>query len=86
MPPAVKLGLCVGLALLMMLGDVRWGITQPLRTVVSVLIYPLQVVALTPIEWIRRGAVFFQSRDSVQREAVLAREKVLTQSAKAQQV
>jgi len=84
--PAVKLGLCVALAVLLMLGDVRWGITQPLRTVVSVLIYPLQVIALAPIEWVRRGADFFQSRDSVQREAVLAREKALTQSAKAQQV
>lgn len=85
-PPAVKLGLCVGLAIVLMLGDVRWGITQPLRTVVSVLIYPLQVVALAPIELARRGADFFQTRDSVQRESSLAREKALTQSAKAQQV
>jgi rod shape-determining protein MreC len=69
-----------------MLGDVRWGITQPLRTVLSVLIYPLQAIALAPIELARRGADFFQSRDSVQREANTAREKALTQSAKAVQV
>ena len=86
MPPWVKLLLCLILAVLLMLGDVRWGITQPLRTVVSVLIYPLQALALAPIELTRRGAGFFQSRDSVQREAVTAREKALTQSAKAVQV
>jgi rod shape-determining protein MreC len=80
------LALCVILAVLLMLGDVRWGIAQPLRTVVSVLIYPLQALALAPIELTRRSANFFQSRDSVQREAITAREKALTQSAKAVQV
>ena len=85
-PPWVKLALCVILAVLLMLGDVRWGIAQPLRTVVSVLIYPLQALALAPIELTRRSAHFFQSRDSVQREAITAREKALTQSAKAVQV
>lgn len=85
-PPLVKLALCMALSVLLMLGDVRWGITQPLRTVVSVLIYPLQAIALAPIELARRSADFFQSRDSVQREANQAREKALTQSAKALQV
>ncbi len=85
-PPWVKLALCVVLSVLLMLGDVRWGITQPLRTVVSVLIYPLQAIALAPIELTRRSADFVQSRDSVQREAQSAREKALTQSAKAVQV
>jgi rod shape-determining protein MreC len=85
-PPWVKLALCVILAVLLMLGDVRWGIAQPLRMVVSVLIYPLQALALAPIELTRRSANFFQSRDSVQREAITAREKALTQSAKAVQV
>jgi rod shape-determining protein MreC len=80
------LALCVILAVLLMLGDVRWGIAQPLRLVVSVLIYPLQALALAPIELTRRSANFFQSRDSVQREAITAREKALTQSAKAVQV
>ncbi|MDI9332492.1 MAG: rod shape-determining protein MreC [Alphaproteobacteria bacterium] len=81
-----KLALCSILALLLMVSDLRWGITQPLRAVLSVFLYPLQLLALAPIQGVRKTADFFTSRDSVQREAALAREKALVQSAKALQV
>ena len=81
-----KLGLCIMLSVLLMLCDVRWGITQPLRLVFSVLLYPVQLLALAPIELARKTSDFLMSRDSVQREASLAREKALVQSAKALQV
>lgn len=82
----VKLCLFVLLALLFMLSDARWGITQPVRAVFSVALYPFQLLALTPIELTRKSADFWVSRDIVQRETSLAREKTLVQSAKALQV
>jgi rod shape-determining protein MreC len=86
LPAPLRLLLCLVLSVLLMLGDVRWGITQPIRTVLSVLLYPLQVLALAPVELTRRGSQFFQGRDSVQREAAQAKEKALVQSARAVQV
>ena len=81
-----KLGLCMVLSVLLMLSDARWGITQPVRLVFSVLLYPLQLVALAPIELVRKTSEFLASRDGAQKEAALAREKALVQSAKAMQV
>ena len=86
LPAPLRLLLCTLLSVLLMLGDARWGITQPLRTVLSVLIYPVQWLALAPIEWAHRGADLFQSRESVRREAQRAREQLLNQSVKSLQV
>ena len=86
LPAPLRLLLCTLLSVLLMLGDVRWGITQPLRTVLSVVLYPVQWLALAPIEWARRGADLFQSRESVRREAQRAREQLLNQSVKSLQV
>ena len=82
----LKLLLCLLLSVLLMLGDVRWGITQPIRTVLSVALYPLQLLALAPIKLLGRGADYLQNRDNVQREAAQAKEKALVQSARAVQV
>ena len=82
----MRLLLCAVLAFLLMMGDARWGITQPIRTVLSVFLYPVQMLALAPIELARRGSEFLQTRDTVQREAQTAREKLLVQSAKSLQV
>ena len=82
----LRLLLCAVVAFLLMMGDARWGITQPIRTVLSVVLYPVQMLALAPIELARRGSEFLQTRDSVQREAQTAREKLLVQSAKSLQV
>ena len=57
-----KLGLCMVLSVLLMLSDARWGITQPVRLVFSVLLYPLQLVALAPIELVRKTSEFLASQ------------------------
>ncbi len=86
LPAPLKFLLCIVLAVLLMLGDVQWGLTQPIRTVFSVLLYPFQILALAPVELVRRSVDFVQTRDSVQREAALAKEQALVQSARAMQV
>lgn len=86
LPAPLKLLLCFLLSILLMLGDVRWGITQPIRTVLSVLLYPVQLLALAPVELITRSADYLQNRNNVQREAAQAKEKALIQSARAVQV
>ncbi len=86
LPAPLKFLLCIVLAVLLMLGDVQWGLTQPIRTVLSVLLYPFQILVLAPVELARRSADFVQTRDSVQREAAQAKEQALVQSARAMQV
>jgi rod shape-determining protein MreC len=78
--------LCTALSVLLMLGDVRWGITQPIRAALSVLLYPVQALVMAPIELVRQGVDYVQSKNTVQRQANMAREKALLQSAKALQV
>lgn len=86
LPAYARLLLCASLSILLMWGDVRWGITLPVRSVLSVLLYPLQALALAPIELSHRVAEYVQTKNSVQREATVAREAALVQSAKALQV
>jgi rod shape-determining protein MreC len=86
LPAYARLMLCAALSVLLMLGDVRWGLTQPIRSVLSVLLYPVQALVLAPIEWVRQGAEYVQSKNSVQQQVHAARETALLQSAKALQV
>jgi rod shape-determining protein MreC len=86
LPAYARLMLCATLSVLLMLGDVRWGMTQPLRSILSVVLYPVQALVLAPVEWARWGSGYLQSKGSAQREAALAHEKALLQSAKALQV
>lgn len=45
-----KLSLCSALALLLMVADVRFGITQPLRATIASVLYPLQRTLLVPVD------------------------------------
>ncbi len=51
--------LYIALALLLMLADVRWRITDPLRQVVSTVLYPVQWLMVQPLEVFSRGADYF---------------------------
>ncbi len=58
------------LAVLLMVADVRWKVTQPLRVVVATVFQPLQEAALSPSRWWASTEHYFAGLD-----AALAAEK-----------
>jgi len=50
-----KLSLCSALSLFLMLADARFHVTQPLRSSVAALLYPLQRSLLVPVEALSGG-------------------------------
>jgi len=51
------------MALFFMVADARFHVTEPMRQVVAVVLYPLQWLMLQPVEFVGRGAGYFQSLD-----------------------
>lgn len=63
-----RLVLYVALALFLMVADARFRVTEPLRTAVATVLYPLQWLALQPVQFASQGAGYFQQLDAVQHE------------------
>jgi len=81
-----KLVFFSALALLLMVADTRFRITQPLRATVATVIYPLQWLVMRPIVWFQDGGQYFESLSSSQAKEVAAQYKLGLQSQRAQQV
>jgi rod shape-determining protein MreC len=81
-----KLVVFGALGLLLMVADVRWHLTQPLRSALSVALYPLQWLAMRPVVWGGALGDSLQLRDTAQREAREAQDQLLTQTVRASQV
>ena len=81
-----KLTVFSALALLLMVADVRFRITQPLRALVANAIYPAQTVVAVPIGWARSASGYFQSLQSSQQQEEQARQQLRSQSQRAGQV
>ena len=81
-----KLVVFGALGLLLMVADVRWHLTQPLRSALSVVLYPLQWLAMRPVVWGGALGDSLQLRDTAQREAREAQDQLLTQTVRASQV
>ena len=75
--PAFRLGVFALLAIALMVLDLRYRYLEPMRQVMSVIVYPLQRVAAAPGEFVARAIEFFASRESIKREnARLVRENL----------
>lgn len=81
-----KLMVCSALALFLMVADVRFRITQPLRAAVATALYPAQWIALQPVLALRQAGDYFQSLRSAQATEAQARAKLAQQSQRANQV
>ena len=81
-----KLTVFSALALFMMVADVRFGVTQPVRAIAASALYPAQWVVLQPIAWVKAVAVYFQSLQSAQSSEQLAHRKLGELSQRANQV
>jgi rod shape-determining protein MreC len=74
------------LGLLLMVADVRWQLTQPLRATLSVVLYPVQWLAMRPVVWGGLMGESLQLRDVAQQEAQRLREQLRAQAVRAAQV
>ena len=84
--PLTKLLFFGTLSLLLMVADVRWGVTQPVRSALSVVLYPVQWVAQRPVVAAAKTGEFLEGRETAQRNEQIARTQLLAQAARAGQV
>jgi rod shape-determining protein MreC len=81
-----KLMVCSALALFLMVADTRFRITQPLRSAVATVLFPLQWVAMRPVLGVRDVAEYFTTLESAVTKEEAARRKLILQSQRANQV
>lgn len=81
-----KLMVFSALALFLMVADLRFRITQPLRAVVGTVLYPVQWLAMRPVLLARHGGEYFESLRDAQGNEEAARRKLAQQSERANQV
>jgi len=81
-----KLIVFSALAVLLMVADVRFRVTQPLRGVVSSVLYPLQWLMLRPVVWVQSTSQHFQSLSDSQVKQAAAQYQLGLQSQRALQV
>lgn len=81
-----KLAVASALAVLLMVADARFNVTQPLRAALASLEYPAQWLALQPVHLLQGGSEYFHSLETAQREKENAFKKLGLQSLKASQV
>src|SRR6187200_2650069 len=81
-----KLMVFSALALLLMVADTRFQIAKPLRAVVATVLYPIQWLAMRPVQAALYGTDYFESLRSAQASEAGARVKLALQSQRANKV
>ena len=81
-----KLMVFSALALFLMVADMRFRITQPIRAAVATALYPLQWLALQPVRAVQNGSAYFTALQQAQAGEEAARMKLTAQSLRANRV
>ena len=81
-----KLVLFSALALFLMVADVRFKLTGPIRMAVATALYPIQWLVMRPIEMARGGGAYFSSLQQAQAAELEAKKRLATQAQRAVQV
>ena len=74
------------LSLFLMVADVRFRITQPVRAVLGTALYPVQWLALQPVRIVRGTSGYFMGLDQANSSSEQAAKKLALQSLRAGQV
>lgn len=86
-PSAVsKLTLFSAMALFLMVADVRFKVTQPLRVAVASALRPVQWAVMQPILWTQGGGQYLESLQTAQANEALAQQKMGSLAQRANQV
>ena len=83
--PVSKLIVCSALALFLMVADARFKVTDPLRNLVALALYPVQWLMLKPVEAMGQSAGYLQALQRSQAEAAGARQALILMSERATQ-
>ena len=81
-----KLMVFSAFALFLMVADTRFKIAQPLRAGVATALYPVQWVAMRPVQAVQGVGAYFESLQGAQRSEEAARTKLALQSLRSNQV
>ena len=81
-----KLMVFSALAMFLMVADLRFQITQPLRSALGLALTPVEWVAMQPVHVARFIGQYFESLSSAQSSESKARAQLALQAARAQQV
>jgi len=81
-----KLMFFSALSLFLMVADVRFRITQPVRAVLATALYPVQWLALQPVRIVRGSSTYLTGLDQANSSSELAAKKLALQSLRAGQV
>jgi len=81
-----KLMFFSALALFLMVADMRFKITQPVRAVFATALYPVQWLALQPVRAAQYGGGYFTALNQAKSSEEAARQKLAVQSLRAGQV
>ncbi|WP_291590960.1 rod shape-determining protein MreC [Comamonas sp. UBA7528] len=73
------------LALFLMVADARFKVVEPVRQVVSTVLYPVQWAMVQPIRFFSGGVTYFDDLESAQQEAQEARQAMLAMAQRATQ-
>ncbi len=74
------------LALFLMVADMRFHITQPLRATIATVLYPVQWLALQPVRAVQNGSSYVTALTQAKASEEDARTKLAVQSLRASQV
>jgi rod shape-determining protein MreC len=81
-----KLMFFSALALFLMVADMRFKVTQPIRAAFATALYPVQWLALQPVRAVQNSGAYFTSLDQAKSSEQDARKKLALQSLRAGQV
>jgi rod shape-determining protein MreC len=81
-----KLMLFSALALFLMVADVRFKLTGPIRMAVATVLYPVQWLVMRPVEMARGGGAYFSSLQQAQQGEETAKKRLAIQAQRAAQV
>jgi rod shape-determining protein MreC len=73
------------LALFLMVADARFNIVQPVRTAIGAVLYPIQWLALKPVQLIADGGRYLEDLQTAQNSEAEARKALALQSERASQ-
>jgi rod shape-determining protein MreC len=81
-----KLMFFSALALFLMVADMRFRVTQPIRAALATALYPVQWLALQPVRAVQHGGGYFTALSQAKTSEEEARRKLALQSLRAGQV
>lgn len=74
------------LSLFLMVADARFNITQPIRAAIATALYPVQWLAVQPVDALERSSEYFSGLSQAQSESENAHKKLALQSLRAGKV